>query len=270
MNEREVRQLMSTTVVDIPPDTVDLEAAIRRGRLLRRRMRARQGLGITLVAVTVAAGGLFVARPGTDPSRGSTRPAAVPLDTGPAYTGPASLPMTRWQKAVGGLLPGTIVASSPVETPAPDDDIVVGTAFRLERGGRTSIVRVTVMLLASGAPGIEACTMDRTDCSPAVKSSVAAGATVQAFDLGVESDHENGRGAVLVRPVRRRPAVGGRPAIVAVRVTAVAGDLGPGEDGWAVGMTVPAQPGLSKPELLAYVQSIPLPSEALTRAVPQP
>lgn len=268
MRETQVRELMAEAVAGPPPDTIDVEEAIRRGRTLRARVRLRRSAGVTAAALTLTAAGLFVTNVGAaDPLSGYSRPASIPT-----YSGPAAVPAAQWSRAIADLLPGTVVASYPGQLSTEGGRGQLSATFRLERGGRTSLVRVDLWSGGGGNDGN--CALGMRNCSKVVASPQVPGARLQTYDLDQTYAHEDGHVAAIMWGMYRDIRVGTGPdnlrATVELHVTAVAADLGPGPDGWTIGGGIAATPVLSRSEILALAQTVPLPQGLPDSATPQP
>ncbi len=251
MTDLIVKDLLTQAAGAAPPARLDLDAAVARGRRLRTRARAaRVGGGLVAAALVT---GAVLADPWspTGPGGGS----GVTVGSGiPQYRGPAFVPSDRWAPVVGSLLPGRVLAGS-----GGGSDRVVNLTYRLQRDGRTALVRVD---LYSGGGGTDGrCALGMTRCSDLRPAPQVPGATLLAYELDPEYAHEGGHAVALLRGRSPDRTGDGTATGVEVVVTAVAADAGPdGRDG--VGEGRPADPLMTRSELVALVQELPLPEDA--------
>lgn len=251
MTDLSVKHLLTAVAEPAPPARIDLDAAVSRGRRLHSRSLAlRTGGG--LVAAALLAGTAAAAPWSLLDGRGA---GSAAVGSGiPVYRGPAFVPAESWDRVVASLLPGSVVARSGGRL-----DGVVNLTFRLERDGRSALVRVDLYAGGGGTDG--RCSLGMTRCSTLAPAPRVPGATVLGYELDPEYAHEGGHAVALLRG--RSPDRTGDGAATGVEliVTAVAADAGRG-GALGVGEGRSAKPVLTRAELVTLVQELPLPDDA--------
>ncbi len=257
MNDLAVHELLADAVDSPPWDRIDLDAVVVRGRRQRRVRRVSRAGALAAAAVVVG----VVAVQGLDLFGGgrvatAARPASIP-----AYVGPVSVPASDWPAQVARLLPGVVDHTYWEGYRAGDSAMVnsLDVTWRVRRDGHTALVRASVYFDGGGTGG--SCSLGMKGCSALTPSAVVAGGQVMTYDLDAEYAHEPGRAVVLLRDVTGVKRVGGGDVTAGVEIilTSVGADVGPGPDGWTIGLGLAAQPVLTSEELVALVQELPRP-----------